>query len=62
VEVVVLQVFVSLILVLGSLLLFAHSVKERNHEHASRLSLLPLEGDDEARKSGTKRALGGRQE
>jgi len=53
---------VSLILVLGSLLLFAHSVKERNHEHASRLSLLPLEGDDEAQKSGTKRALGGRQE
>ncbi|NUO49900.1 MAG: cytochrome oxidase [Polyangiaceae bacterium] len=61
-EVVVLQVFVSLILVLGSLLLFAHSVKERNHEHASRLSLLPLESDDEVRDSGTKRALGGRQE
>jgi hypothetical protein len=62
VEVVVLQVFVSLILVLGSLLLFAHSVKDRNHEHASRLSLLPLEGDDADRKNGTKRALGGRQE
>ena len=61
-EVVVLQVFVSLILVLGSLLLFAHSVKDKNHEHASRLSLLPLEGDDTDRKSGTNNALGGRQE
>lgn len=61
-EVVVLQVFVSLVLVVGSLLLFAHSVKDKNHEHASRLSLLPLEGDEAARKSGTDRALGGPQE
>ena len=61
-EVVVLQVFVSLILVVGSLLLFAHSVKDKNHEHASRLSLLPLEGDDAAKNSGTNNALGGPQE
>jgi len=52
VEVVFLQVFVSLILVVGSLLLFAYSVKNRTHEHASRLSLLPLDGDE----GGTDRA------
>ncbi len=42
-EVLVLQIFVSLMLVLGSLILFAFSAKSRDHEHASRLSLLPLE-------------------
>lgn len=44
-EVIGLQVFVSLMLVLGSLLLFAFSAKQRDHEHADRLSLLPLEND-----------------
>ena len=39
------QVFVSLMLVVGSILLFAFSVKQRDHEHGSRLSLLPLEED-----------------
>lgn len=52
-EVVGLQIFVSLLLVVGSLILFAHSVKQRDHEHASRLSLLPLEGEDP---NGTTRA------
>lgn len=47
-NVVVLQVFVSLMLVVGSLLLLAYSVKHADHEHADRLSLLPIE-DDEAR-------------
>jgi hypothetical protein len=46
VEVVGLQIFVSLILVVGSLILFAHSIKQREHEHASRLSLLPLEDEE----------------
>ncbi len=56
-EVVVLQIFVSQLLVVGSILLFAHSVKQREHEHASRLSLLPLDTDD----GGAKRAKGRKQ-
>jgi hypothetical protein len=41
----VLQVFVSLMLVAGALVLFAYSVRHRDHEHADRLSLFPLEDD-----------------
>ena len=44
-EVLVLQVFVSLMLVLGAVVLLAFSVKQSDHEHAARLSLLPLESD-----------------
>jgi hypothetical protein len=44
-NVVALQVFVSLVLVAGSLVLFVHSVRQRDHEHADRLSLAPLESD-----------------
>jgi hypothetical protein len=43
VEVVVLQVFVSLTLVAGSVLLFAFTCRQRDFEHADRLALLPLE-------------------
>ena len=48
-EIIVLQVFVSLVLVLGSLLLYGHSHCQRDHEHADRLALLPLE--DEGKES-----------
>jgi hypothetical protein len=44
-NVLVLQVFVSLMLVVSSVLLFAYSVRHRDHEHADRLSLIPLEDD-----------------
>lgn len=44
--VVALQLFVSLLLVGGSLVLFVHSVRQRDFEHADRLSLSPLEDDD----------------
>lgn len=44
-EVLILQVFVSLVLVLGSILLFAYSTKQRDHQHGGHLALLPLEGD-----------------
>jgi hypothetical protein len=44
-DVVVLQVFVSLMLAVGSVLLFVHSAKQRDHEHAHRLALLPLEAE-----------------
>ncbi len=45
-EVLTLQVFVSLMLVLGSVLAFAASVRRRDYEHVDRLSLLPLQTDD----------------
>ena len=45
-EVVILQVFVSLMLVLGSVIAFAYSVRGRDYEHADRLSLLPIQTDD----------------
>ncbi|HET9449613.1 MAG TPA: cytochrome oxidase [Aggregicoccus sp.] len=47
-SVVVLQVFVSLMLVASSVLLFLVSVRQRDHEHADRLSLIPLEDEQPA--------------
>ena len=44
-SVVPLQVFVSLVLVAGSILLLAYSIRHADHEHADRLALLPI--DDE---------------
>lgn len=48
-EVLILQAFVSLLLVGGALLLFAVSWRQRDHEHADRLALLPAEEDDATR-------------
>ena len=45
-EILNMQVFVSLLLVVGSVLLLAYSVKHADYEHADRLTLLPLEDDD----------------
>ena len=45
-NVIVLQVFVSLMLVVSSVLLYAFSVRHRDYEHADRLALFPLEDDD----------------
>jgi hypothetical protein len=47
-EVVILQVFVSLVLVVGSILLFAFTCHARSFDHADRLALLPLDGSDRA--------------
>lgn len=44
-NVIVLQVFVSLMLVVGGVVLFVWTVKSRTFEHAERLSLAPLEDD-----------------
>lgn len=44
-SVMLLQVFVSLMLVVGSVVLFVWTVKSRTLEHADRLSLAPLEDD-----------------
>jgi hypothetical protein len=50
-EIVILQVFVSLVLVGGSILLFAFTCRQRDFEHADRLALLPLE---DAKREGEK--------
>lgn len=42
------QVFVSLLLVLGSVLLFLFSARQRDFDHADRLALLPVEDDHSA--------------
>ncbi len=42
----ILQVFVSLMLVVGGLLLFLKSVRGRDYEHADRLALFPIAEDD----------------
>lgn len=44
-SVVLLQVFVSLLLVAGAVVLFVFTVRSRTLEHADRLSLAPLEDD-----------------
>ena len=44
-NVLTLQIFVSLVLVAGSIVLFAFSVRQRDFDHADRLSLAPLEAD-----------------
>lgn len=48
-EVLILLIFVSLVLVTGAVGFFAWNLRERNHEHADRLALLPLEDDEENR-------------
>ena len=45
-EVLILQVFVSLMLVSGSILLFAVAFKKRDFDHADYLELRPLEEDE----------------
>jgi hypothetical protein len=45
-SIIVLQVFVSLMLVVGSLVLLAYSVRHADYEHSDRLSLMPMEDDD----------------
>lgn len=45
-DILIVQVFVSLLLVVGGVLLLAFSIKQADHEHADRLSILPLADDD----------------
>ena len=42
-DILIVQVFVSLLLVIGGVVLLAYSIKQADHEHADRLSLLPIE-------------------
>ena len=48
-----LTLFVSLILVLAAGLLFGFLFRERTHEHADRLALLPLQDDTDLTQKGT---------
>jgi cbb3-type cytochrome oxidase maturation protein len=50
-EILIMQVFVSLALGLGSVLLFLFSARQRDFDHADRLALLPLDTDDDAKRS-----------
>ena len=52
-NVVVVQVFVSLLLVAGSVVLFVFSVRQRDYDHADRLSLAPLREDEDVSGEGT---------
>jgi len=45
VSILVLQIFVSLMLVAGSVVLFVYTVRARTLEHSDRLALAPLEDD-----------------
>ena len=47
-EVLILQVFVSLALVAGSVLLFAYSATRGDHQRGGHLALLPLEPERRA--------------
>lgn len=44
-NILVMQVFVSLFLVLGSVLLFLFTARQRDFDHADRLALRPLDDD-----------------
>ena len=46
-DILILQVFVSLLLVVGSVILFAFTCRQRSFEHADRLALLPMDDDPE---------------
>ena len=45
-DILILQVFVSLLLVVGSVILFGFTCRQRSFEHSDRLALLPVEDDD----------------
>jgi len=48
VEILIMQVFVSLLLVVGSVLLFLFTARQRDFDHADRLALLPIESEEES--------------
>jgi hypothetical protein len=45
-EILIMQVFVSLALVAGSVLLFVHTCRQKSFDHADRLALLPIDDRD----------------
>ncbi len=57
-DILILQVFVSLLLVVGSIVLFAFTCRQRSFEHSDRLALLPVEDDGEPTKPVVKEPRG----
>ena len=55
-NVVPLMILVSLVLVGGSLLLFAHSMRQKDHLQSDRLALLPLDDTDSESTVGSSNA------
>lgn len=49
-EVLMLQVFVSLGLVASSIVLYLHACRQKDFDHADRLALLPIENDKTEKK------------
>ncbi len=45
-DILIVQVFVSLLLVVGGVVALAYSIKSGDPEHADRLSILPLTDDN----------------
>lgn len=45
-DILIVQVFVSLLLVVGGVVALAYSIKSGDPEHADRLSILPLSDDN----------------
>jgi hypothetical protein len=45
VDILILQVFVSLLLVVSSVILFGFTCRQRSFDHSDRLALLPMEDD-----------------
>jgi len=45
VNILALEIFISLVLVAAAVVLFVHTVRGRTLEHADRLALAPLEDD-----------------
>lgn len=48
-EALILTVFVSVVLVLSSIVFFGWNVRQRTHEHSERLALLPLQQEGSQR-------------
>ena len=58
-DIVILQVFVSLLLVVGSVILFGFTCRQKSFDHSDRLALLPIEDDGDLDVPGqTKRPQG----
>jgi len=45
VDILILQVFVSLLLVVSSVILFGFTCRQRSFDHSDRLALLPMEDE-----------------
>ncbi len=44
-DILILQVFVSLLLVVSSVILFGFTCRQRSFDHSDRLALLPMDDD-----------------